>query len=163
MIATAYVSHNVPGRLRLKIPEKKGEAAFFAKVANAVMEMPNMTSIQVNHVTASILCLHDDVSVQKISDYANEHRLFTIDTGGHEPVPVWQQASSGVATLDQTLKHISSGRIDLRSTLFVGVTALAIRQAYQGQILGPAATLLWYAMQLLKESKGIVAVDKGGR
>lgn len=55
----SYYVHEVPGRMRIKIPELKGNPALADEVRCFVTDMPGVESATINIVTGSILINHD--------------------------------------------------------------------------------------------------------
>jgi heavy-metal-associated domain-containing protein len=55
MAVDAYVHHYVPGRLRLKIPAVKGEAAELRDISSAIAKAPGINQVEYNPITGSIL------------------------------------------------------------------------------------------------------------
>jgi Heavy metal associated domain 2 len=55
MAVDAYVHHYVPGRLRLRIPAVKGEAAELRDISSAIARAPGINQVEYNPITGSIL------------------------------------------------------------------------------------------------------------
>ena len=55
MAVDAYVYHHLPGRLRLRIPAVKGEAAALQEISSAIASTPGINQVEYNPVTGSIL------------------------------------------------------------------------------------------------------------
>ena len=58
MLSAAFIEHQLPHRLRLKIPSKRGDGAFFEELARRSSMLPGVTALSANPVTASILIHH---------------------------------------------------------------------------------------------------------
>lgn len=52
---TAYVSHHVPGRLRLKVPVGKGDPALLEKIAGVIRSISEVRAVDCNPLTGSLL------------------------------------------------------------------------------------------------------------
>jgi hypothetical protein len=52
--------------------------------------------------------------------------------------------------LDQALEGLTGGLGDLRTLAFALLIILAVRQTARGQLMAPAASLLWYAFELVR-------------
>lgn len=57
--AQACIAHRTAGRLRLKVPGRRHDAAFFADLERELVAQPGIVSVQANPMTASILVVHD--------------------------------------------------------------------------------------------------------
>ncbi len=55
---SCYV-HDVPGRLRVRMPETKGNAIIASKLVNRLNALEGITSVKANAVTGSILIRYD--------------------------------------------------------------------------------------------------------
>ena len=54
----AYIKHQMPGRVRVKIPQKKGDFRYFDRIAELLTGCPGITQLQLNPPAASILICH---------------------------------------------------------------------------------------------------------
>ena len=128
----ASVAHNSAGRLRLKVPERRGDPAFFADLGGKLAAAPEVNEVETNARTASILIKHDS-SGEALLAWADDHnlltpsgRLFTPDRQRPAAEPNW------------------------RTLLALAVLLLAVIQLFRGQILGPATTLAFMAAQIAR-------------
>jgi len=156
---SAYIKHQLPGRVRLKIPQKRGDFRYFGRIADLFADCPGITQLQLNPSAASILICHGtETHFLNIAEFAQTNGLFTITEQPEEEetfsipyLPIPKLTSTGLNRLDESLMDFSQGRLDGRSLLFLALIGLAVRQMTRGNIMGPATTLLWYAFSLLKE------------
>lgn len=154
---SAYIKHQLPGRVRLKIPQKRGDFDYFDRIAELFASCPGITQLQLNPPAASILICHGTKThFQKIADFAQTNGLFTLteqpeETFSIPPLPIAKLSSIGIARLDESLVGYSKGFLDGRSMLFLALVGLAVRQMTRGHTMGAASSLLWYAFRVLKE------------
>lgn len=155
---SAYIKHQLPGRVRLKIPQKRGDFRYFDRIAELFTDCPGITQLQLNPPAASILICHGtETDFLNIAEFAQTNGLFTIieqpeeETFSIPRLPIPKLTSTVLNRLDESLMDFSQGRLDGRSLLFLSLIGLAIRQMTKGHIMGPASSLLWYAFRLLKE------------
>jgi hypothetical protein len=148
----------LPGRIRLKIPQKRSDFQYFVRLADLFTNCPGITQLQLNPLAASILICHGtETQFLNIAKFAQTNGLFTIieqqpeETFSIPHLPLAKLASTGLTHLDEKLMDFSQGRLDGRSLLFLALTGLGVRQMTRGDILGAASSLLWYALRLLKE------------
>jgi hypothetical protein len=157
-LVSAFVVHRTPGRLRLKIPEKRGDAGYFGGLPGRLAQCPGVIASDANVLTGSLLLFHSpETGPQEIAAYAEQTALFSI-----KPAPVVPRqsiadhAAASVAALDRGMSHISGGVVDVRSILLLLLAGLIVRQAFLGQIAGPVTSLLLSALEL-------AGLDKPGR
>jgi len=157
---SAYIKHQLPGRVRLKIPQKRGDFRYFDRIAELFTDCPGITQLQLNPPAASILICHvTETDFLNIAEFAQTNGLFTITEQPEETysmpyLPIPKFTSKGLNRVDESLMDFSQGLLDGRSLLILALIGLAVRQMTKGNIMGPATTLLWYAFSLLKEENG---------
>ncbi len=176
MIPTAYVSHQIAGRTRLRVPEKRGDGSYFERVRQTLSGDPAIERVKATPETASVL-LHHAGSIAPIAAAAAEHGLFRIADQPMEPasqpVPVRTSAVSSLSPLDAGATGLSglallqavrgqafgsaienfwnaygARRLLQRSDLVVLFAAIGAYQALSGRYLGSASSLLFYSMVL---------------
>lgn len=136
------------GRLRLKLPQRRGDDAFFARVREVLGTCPGVTEVDSNALTASVLVRHG-AAPAAVMEYAASQGLFRIDA---EPEPdaitLLDQFADRFREIDAEMRSLSAGRIDLASLSFLVLLGLGLYQLQQGRVLASGATLLWYAASL---------------
>ena len=142
VLPRAAVIHAIDGRTRVRIADRRGDAAFFASVATVLSRMAGVKRAEVTPLTCGVLILHDG-PLSRIGEAAEKARLFSL-VGNGTP-----QHSSESSTL----------RIDLRTVAVAGLGLIAAWQLYKEKVLPPAVTAVWYAarlagLALIKDSWG---------
>jgi len=157
---SAYIKHQLPGRVRLKIPQKRSDFHYFDRIAELFTDCPGITQLQLNPPAASILICHEaETHFVNIAEFAQTNSLFKIteqpeDTFSIPHLPIATLTSTGLNRVDESLMDFSQGRLDSRSLFVLTLTGLAVHQMTRGNIMAPAASLLWYAIELLREENG---------
>jgi hypothetical protein len=123
----AEVVHAIPGRARLRIPARRGDAVFFASVATGLSAIPGVFHAQVRPMTASIVIRHS-APLARIGEAAEKARLFALAIAATPPP--------------------SAFRIEPKAALVASLGVFALWQLTQGRVLPPALTLAWYAAGL---------------
>lgn len=147
-MTAAYKVHAVSGRTRLKIPSQRGNAAYFARVAERLTECPGVIQVRVNSRTASVLISHQ-TPFEEIAAFAVGEALFAL-AGESLHQFLSRYASENLQWLEEVLSFTSNGALDLRGMVILILAGLSLVQIARGQILLPAASLLWYAGHLLE-------------
>lgn len=124
----AVVVSVTAGRVRLRLPAHRQDAAFFARLAQRALMLPGVTAAAGNPLTAGLL-LRFRGDADGVLAAAAEEGLFRAAA----PAP---RATAGAAQL----APLGAAAFGL----------LALLQASRGALLPPAATLLWYAGALLR-------------
>lgn len=151
-LPVARISHFTARRLRIKIPEKRRDTAFFNTVADRLREWESVERVEANPLTASVL-IHFSDPERLFLEAAAKNDLFEIDFDAAVAAPaepiVTRAAVSSFETADNTVRRWTANRIDLRSVFFLLLLAGGVRQLLRGRLATPAPTLLWYAGDIL--------------
>lgn len=151
----AHVVHLSQGRLRIRIPEKRRDEAFFKTVEERLRSWQSVERVETNPLTAGVLVHFSDLG-GLFAENAMRNDLFAVNIdelrAEHErprqTITAW--ARQRWAESDRLLRRWTDDKADLRSAAFLVAVAGAIIQAYRGQIAPPAATLLWDAGEMLR-------------
>lgn len=150
---TAFVAHTSRGRLRLRIPAKRGDAAYFARLVAEFARCPGIVGAEGTARSGSLVLRHT-LSLADIGAAAEQLGLFHLATA---PIPprqtLLQHAGKGLDSVDRQLLRASHGLFDLSSAVFLGLVTLAVRQTVRGNILIPSTSLLWYSLGLIHQAK----------
>lgn len=149
----ARVCHYASGRLRLKIPEKRRHEAFFDNLRERLSGWDSIERVEVNPLTASVLVEFTSL-FELFAENARKNDLFEVDFDalsgiGEAPKPLTDHAAEAVAKADESIRRWSAGAADLRSAVFVFLLGAGLMQALRGNVAAPAATLFWYAGDML--------------
>lgn len=148
---SAFVVHELPGRLRLKIPKKRGDGAWFAEISERLARCPGIREVSGKAGTGSLLVQHSPaIGSAYIAAEAERSALFRLVRKPAEPrTTLLQHAAARAEALDRGLSVASRGFLDLRSAILLMLLGMAARQAAQGQIMVPAFSLLVFAAELV--------------
>lgn len=128
-LPAAEVAHAMPGRTRLRLPDRRGDAAFFASVASGLSSLPGVFDVETRPLTGSVLIAHLG-PLDELGDAARRAGLFDLPSA-----PV----SCAVKTKVD---------FDPKLVIALALAALAFWQFSREKIAPPALTLLWYAGHL---------------
>lgn len=130
MTPIATIQHQIPGRLRLRIPARRGDVSFFHHIVQALSKLPSIAELSAIPLTGSIIIRHSG-SAQAIAAAATEQGLFEI--GPEEPKK---------APAPSSRRRPDAG---LRGTAATGLSGLALFQVARGRLTGNAAENFWNA------------------
>jgi hypothetical protein len=150
MTPYAYVSHASAGRLRIRIPSKRRNAPYFEEIEVALAEYPGVTKVTTQPLTASVLIIYDkSFDLAEVTALAEQAELFVLSPKKARFATITEVATLRLRTMDDQMRDLTGGLMDLRSLLFVMLLAMAIRQLLRGNIMAPALTLIAFALQVL--------------
>lgn len=171
MLPTAHIEHQLPQRTRLKIPSKRGDAAFFATVANRLAKAPGVQSVSASPYASSLLVRHTD-DFGAISSSAQQNGIFQIvphanSNSEHSSAQSSVELASpldavAVGFFGMSLYQITQGRYFGTAVeniwnaygahtalnqpfLAAALLGIGLYQLTEGQVLGPAVSLFFYA------------------
>jgi hypothetical protein len=148
----AGITHTISGRLRIKIPSKKGNNSYFESLEQKLFICDGVQSVKTNAVTASVLLFHD-VDINSISKFAEKNRLFKIQKLGSERTLLVNRIRNSFDDLNRRTKNLTGGELDIVSVAFVSLVFLSIYQIARGNFFAPAwYTSLWYAINMVFRS-----------
>lgn len=149
MLPEAIIKHQIPGRTRLKISEKRGDQEYFSWLQQRLAECSQINQFSANPLTGSLLIIHEG-GIGDIEELARKHGWFSVANGAILPVSVQDKVLEQLNFADAALFTTTKGKYDLRGSIFIVLMLLTIYQALQGKILAPASTLFWHALSTLQ-------------
>lgn len=162
-IPSAIVSHMVQGRLRVKIPSRRHDNAFFDGVSKLFSQHYPNIKVETNSAAASTL-FRGQVPAKELFKFAKKHNLFRIQ----ETVPRNQTLISAVKEsfkdMDRSLLRITGGELDIASLIFLALVGHGVYQIARGNFTAPSwYTAFWYALGVFSKSSlvDIPVVDPG--
>jgi hypothetical protein len=150
----AYLVHRLPGRVRLRVREKRQDTDYFDRVRRQLAWLPGVESVRVNAATGSVLVLHPDMPYADLERRLQALELFALVPEAEPVTPPLAGVRAGMARIDALLGSSFPGGLDLRTLVVMGAGALALRQIVRGEVLGPGLPLLWSAMELVLRQGG---------
>lgn len=133
----AEVEHRLPGRIRLRVRGRRGDAGFFRRVEAALARVPGVHGAWVNPQTGSVLVEHGGDETELLAA-AREQGLFT----AAPPL-----RSLAVSDTPSRLPRgaVASSTLDLAA---FGLAGAGLLQLARGEVLGSASENLWNAYGL---------------
>jgi hypothetical protein len=125
----ATVVHAIEGRTRLRVAERRGDAAFFASAATGLSTIAGVKKVDVTPLTGGILIFHD-APLSGVAETAEKLGLFLLI----EETPDSSQAPAL--------------RITPRMVAATGLGLVAAWQVYKERVFPPALTIAWYAVNI---------------
>lgn len=148
----ARITHTTSGRLRIKIPSKKGNTSYFKSLKGRFSDWGKVQKAETNAVTAGVLLLHD-ADIKDISKFAEENRLFRVESLERKQAPLANKIRSSFKDFNTRVKKLTGGELDLPSAGFLCLLSLSIYQIARGNFYAPAwYTSLWYGFSIVFKS-----------
>ncbi len=148
MLPVAHLSHALTDRIRLHIPVRKGDTAYFAALEKALAAHRQVTHVETNPLTGSLLIYHNSEQAELLR-FAQEQELFQLQPEFPAQQQVLATAEAQLDQADRALRRLTQGIFDLKELLFVSLIGAAVIQTFRGRFLGSATALLSYAATIL--------------
>ena len=171
MNTEALVVHKMAGRIRIRVPSQKGNAAYFASVKEALSACVGVEGVEVAPFTGSIL-VRCHGPTEGVIGWAQSQGLFVVRQEQSIKVTAFHDAvASRFGALDDRIRAVTGEGFDLPGLAFLGLMGAGIYQIARGNFAAPAwYTAFWYALGLFgkssgkkdgKDAKGTVESDSG--
>jgi len=143
----AQIVHQTPSRMRLRIPEKRNDKAFFDGVVKLLGDRLG-SSVEANPATSSLLVHGADAmkAVFTLGDAAP----FDMTDDRQETSVTLPQLRQQFQGWNERFARLVGGGADARSYIIIALIASSVLQVARGRTLAPAVTLLWYASEGLR-------------
>lgn len=161
MLPEAVITHFISGRIRIRIPSKKGDGAFFLSMKERFSNFPGIRTVEVNSLTGSILILHAfdtrSLDIKKLTAYTESNGLFKVEerplSGSSAPF-IREKLGESVKGFDEKMKEMTSGELDLSTVAFLLLLGVGIYQIGAGNFAAPAwYVAFWYAMNIFMQAE----------
>lgn len=147
----AFLSHKIQGRVRLKIPSKKGDLLYFKNLKDQLLRFNGIERLEVNPVSGSILIHTSDL--EKIAEYARDKNIFALKNNRPRFTNIYFTVSKIFKDTDRKVRGITGGDMDIAGLAFISLLGLGIYQISRGNFAAPAwYTAFWYALNIFLKS-----------
>jgi hypothetical protein len=149
MATNAVLVHRIPGRARLLLHDRRGDAAYFSDLSESFGRIENVQSARTNPTTGSIT-LEFIGDLEALLKQAEESNLFTIT----ESVLPQRRSSSPLSARASPVNLISSR--DVNRMFMVGsvLVVIGVVQTIRGELFPPAVSVFWMAAQAFRMAAG---------
>ncbi len=162
MLPEAFITHFISGRVRIKIPSKKGDETFFLSMKERFSNFPGVQKIETNPLTGSLLILHsfdpELLDFKQIKAYTELNSLFRLE--GAAPgekgasLNIRKQFEETCQGFNEKMKGLTSGEIDLPTLAFLLLLGVGVYQIGVGNFTAPAwYVAFWYAMNIFMQGE----------
>ena len=158
MLPDAYITHATRGRVRIKIPDRKGDLAYFSSLKESLAglsELPGIQRVAANPLTGSILVTHtldpQALDLEIVAQYSEFNHLFRLRVSPPDQTSVSGRLEQSLREINGKVGSLTVGGIDTGMLAILGLLGVAIVQLKRGDIMIPAISALWYVYSLVKD------------
>jgi hypothetical protein len=153
MLPEAFITHMAAGRLRIRIPSKKGARTYFESLKDQISGLPGIQKIEVNSLTGSVLVFHDlsvqEIDLKTLSGYSKAGGLFRLEARNGSGKPVSEKIKGIFKGADRGVRDFTRGELDLSTAAVLGLLGVGLVQMTRGKTAAPAwHVAFWYALNI---------------
>lgn len=141
----ATIEHVVPGRIRLKFYEQRGNTQFFEQLVSTVSQHPAVEEARANPLTGSVLVRHTG-PLEELARAAVQLGIISRET--LTSLMAQQQSATGWGALLNRSSELPA----------LALSGLGALQLLRGRALGPASEHFWHAREMWSRGMPQVAV-----
>jgi hypothetical protein len=150
-IPAAYICHQSPQRLRIKIASRKGNADYFETLNAALTRLKRYDKLEVNTLTGSVLIVDEHIDVEDIATHGKTRNLFDLKDLTDSRSPMTTQLVSHLEDLNTNIRRLTTGNMDLAGILLLALLISGLIQLIRGNLqMPPWYTAFWYAFGIYK-------------
>jgi len=149
LLPAAHIGHQTAERIRIRIPSRKGDAAYFSEVRAVLRKNVPMAGIDVNPGTGSVLLKGSQVDAAAIASVGDATSLFALETRPSGIEPLSKKIATPFRDLSRSVDRFSGGELDLPGMAFLALIGVGVYQLARGNIVAPPwYSAFWYALGL---------------
>jgi hypothetical protein len=149
VLPEAFVTHQTPNRLRIRIPAKKGDVTFFSSLKELLSGYPGVDRVQVNPVTGSVLLVHG-IDAATLKQLATRFGLVQLQAPTPRKATLNQRVITSFRHWDEQVRVATGGEWDIPSLAFLSLIGAGVYQLSVGNFIAPAwYTAFWYASSII--------------
>ena len=153
MLPKAHTVHRTSDRLRLRIPDKKGDVNYFENLFKSMKRKTSFGALQVNAQTGSVLLVGKNIEMDPIAEYAREHGLFGLEPDFYAPAPLAHKIAAPIKSASSQVRNFTGGDLDLAGIVFLSLLGVGVYQLARGRFaFPPFYTAFWYAFGIFTKS-----------
>lgn len=148
MTDEAIVCHQTRDRIRLRVPSRKGEPDYFARIQARLETMPGVIRVETSALTGSLLLLCPGSS-PGVLESLRAGSLLALRESPRVRRPLATRTVESFREVDAWVERSTGGELDLPSLALVGLIVAGIAQILRGNFTAPAwYTAFWYAASI---------------
>ncbi|EFK08908.1 conserved hypothetical protein [delta proteobacterium NaphS2] len=149
----AHIGHLTPERVRIKIPSRRGDEAYFLSVKELLLKDGALETVRVNSKTASVLLTGSLTDLARIASIGEKSALFQLETSIPKVEPLSSKIVAPVRNLGRSIDRFSGGELDLAGAVFLGLMGWGVTQLVRGNFVAPPwYVAFWYALGVFTRS-----------
>ena len=148
----AFVSHKTRSRIRLKVPSKRKDHAFFASLAEKMSSVEGVSAVEAYPLTGSILLLHSS-DPDRVIETASVVGGLRFDRNVVTRTNLHRRVTETFEGIDVALRDVTGNELDVGGLAVLTLLGAAIYQILKGNLTAvPWYAAGWYALNIFLKS-----------
>jgi hypothetical protein len=140
------------GRVRLKVPSKKGDGSYMKKITEEFSSLAGITQVIVNTETSSVLFLHN-LSEDTIMGHFSASGLFRLSGAPTGQRDVHHGVKGCFREMSGKVEKATGGTMGISEVAFLALFGAGVIQIGRGNFTAiPWYTAFWYALNIFLKS-----------
>jgi len=145
----AFVSHQVDGRVRLRVPDMRRQDEYFERMRQRLASLPGLRRLTTNTRTGSVLIEYAG-QLEALEELGPRLGLFRLENRPH-PHSISEWLYTATSKPDHLIKRLTDGRVDAAGVTAIALAGMGISQIMKGHALPAGWTLLWNGINLVRD------------
>lgn len=149
MAENAIIVHQIPGRIRFRLEERRGDQVFFSALAEKLANIDAIVRVKPNPVTGSVVLEYSGGLNALIEQMQLQDVYITIKSnpaGVHSVIPLRGLGNNAV-------RMVSGYDVNPLFMLASLYGIIGVVQTLRGKILVPSMSAFWYAFKGFRQSR----------
>jgi hypothetical protein len=148
----AYASHKTRSRIRLKVPSKKRDHAFFASLAEKMSAVEGVSAVEAYPLTGSMLLLHSS-DPDRVIEMASAAGGIRFARHAGTRTNLHRRVSETFEGIDVALRDVTANELDVGGLAVLTLLGAGIYQILKGNLTAlPWYAAGWYALNIFLKS-----------
>jgi hypothetical protein len=152
MLSEALIVHHIPGRIRLRIPSKRGDTAYFRKLEKQLANRGDLARVTATPRSGSLLISSSEEAIKRLIEEIETSKMSLVIKRPVQ-IPLKERIAGPVRSVNRSVEEISGGDLDLADLLLVLLLGLGLYELLRGNFRNPPwYTVFWYAFGVFSKS-----------
>ena len=150
----ALVVHALPGRVRFRVPGKKGDRNYFEELVAVISTSSGLEKLQINPATASVLIRYDAAHTDELNAFLGKNNFFAVTDRAQAVTPAAGKGGGQTGRSSEKKKQKQETPPELSRMIGMGLIGLSCYQLMAGGFMPPPwHAALWYGYSLLRNNQ----------
>lgn len=143
---SAYLVHRTGERIRIRIPSKKGDSAYFASIQERLRQYEHVSKTVINPFTGSVLIYYTG-DFSAIAEQMKKDKVFTLAKNRNNPGSLMDTTVNTYRNVDLRVRKLTNGELNLPEATCLALVGSGVYSMARRGFTAPSwHTAFWYAL-----------------